>query len=876
MIFHPSIEKMSRYLDGELSPRQSSRFEAHLQKCPACQANTRFLKSAGELHRPDEKRLDAVTENVMSRLAERQWSSEAPVVGQIHSVSGIVLLRCGPAEEGIEAFPGCALREGDRLEPIHGASAVVEWAAGGRLRVKEVVDLGPGAEALPARNQRAPKAWSPRKRRLALIGATTAVGAVLAVSIHLPNVQEAITRDRVVRARVDQRSVASALEGLYVDNSTYSVARTVNSATVNSPVTVVQKTPAASAEAAYVTDLSKAPPILSTDGSRFAEPITGPPQRHSLDGLKALGDLSSGAAVASSSGKTPRWKGRAVRIEGKGETGAAGDVIIADGRSASAPTVDGNYFVHVRDLGTKELIADGSSWERKQFGPYTYDPTNGTTSCGDVWRVKVGSPPEDVHRRQTGAFITEAYDRIVDNPFLDVRENPLSTFSIDVDTASYANVRRFLNQGRRPPKGAVRIEEFINYFTYDYPAPEGDEPFSVNVEINDCPWNDAHRLARIGLKGKEIPWDDRPASNLVFLLDVSGSMKPANKLPLVKESMKLLVKNLTENDSVAIVVYAGASGLVLPPTSCDDRRAVLESLDRLKSGGSTNGGQGIELAYKMAADGFIKGGVNRVILATDGDFNVGVTDQGALTRLIEEKAKTGVFLSVLGFGEGNLKDSTMEKLADKGNGNYAYIDTLAEGRKALVEQISGTLIAIAKDVKIQVEFNPAEVAAYRLIGYANRLLAKEDFNDDTKDAGEIGAGHSVTALYEIVPAGQEAPTPGVDPLKYQKPKALTDASDSGEDLTVKLRYKAPDGEKSKLLEFPVKDNGAGLDKASTDFRFAAAAASFGMVLRDSPHKGDATLKSVRRLAKKGKGADPHGYRKEFLALVEKTREILGE
>ena len=376
-----------------------------------------------------------------------------------------------------------------------------------------------------------------------------------------------------------------------------------------------------------------------------------------------------------------------------------------------------------------------------------------------------------VAKRSNGDFNTARYGNIEENPFLAAASNPLSTFSIDVDTASYSNVRRFIENGSLPPKDAVRIEEMINYFSYDYPQPNDNLPFSVNLDAASCPWAPAHRLVRIGLKGREMPNEKRPASNLVFLLDVSGSMMPANRLPLVKQAMRLLVEKLGENDRVAIVVYSGASGLALPSTTGDHKEQILSALENLEAGGSTNGAQGIDLAYQTAAEHFIKGGVNRVILATDGDFNVGTTSEGDLIRLIQEKAKGGVFLSVLGVGDDNLNDSMMQKLADKGNGNYAYLDSLEEARKVLVQQINGTLVTIAKDVKIQVEFNPARVASYRLIGYEKRILRKEDFNNDKIDAGEIGAGHTVTALYEVVPAGAEpnpaASVPPVDPLKYQ-------------------------------------------------------------------------------------------------------------
>jgi len=507
-------------------------------------------------------------------------------------------------------------------------------------------------------------------------------------------------------------------------------------------------------------------------------------------------------------------------------------------------------------IGDKTL--GGLQREKAEYGRYF---------AGVELRRDAYGIPDDPNLVYWPGHNTEAYDRIFENPFLAVAQNPLSTFSIDVDTASYSNMRRFISHESLPPKDAVRIEEMINYFTYDYDPPEGDEPFSANVEIATCPWNADHRLVRIGLKGWEIADEERPASNLVFLLDVSGSMTPVNKLPLLKKAMRLLVEKLNENDSVAIVVYAGASGLVLPSTSCDNKEAVLEALDRLQSGGSTNGGEGIQLAYDIAVQNFIEGGVNRVILATDGDFNVGITNQGDLIRLIEEKAKSGVFLSVLGFGMGNYKDSNLEKLADKGNGNYAYIDTINEARKVLVEEMGGTLVTIAKDVKIQVEFNPAEVNAYRLIGYENRIMRAEDFNDDTKDAGEIGAGHTVTALYEVVPAGTTVDVPDVDPLKYQQSTELTGAAASGQMLTLKLRYKEPDGDTSKLLVFEIVDDGAEISDASTDFRFAAGVAAFGMILRDSQYKGTATYDTVVALAEDGLGDDEHGYRAEFIDLV---------
>jgi Ca-activated chloride channel family protein len=543
------------------------------------------------------------------------------------------------------------------------------------------------------------------------------------------------------------------------------------------------------------------------------------------------------------------------------------------GNATSLGVVQERLKVNAR---TKSRLSDATGGDTF-WGPYD---GGGMGSVGDVrlppntgnW---FDSAPPGV-RQNSAEFVTEGYDSLTENEFLASKENPLSTFSIDVDTASYSNIRRFLTQGSLPPKGAVRIEEMVNYFSYAYAQPKGEDPFAVHLEVAECPWNSKHRLARIGIKGREIAPAKRPAGNFVFLIDVSGSMDCPNKLPLLRRAFKLLVEQLNEKDRIAIAVYAGSSGLVLPSTSCKDKPKILEAIDRLQAGGCTNGGEGIQLAYKIATANFIKGGVNRVILATDGDFNVGTTDQDALVRLIEEKAKSGVFLSVLGFGMGNLKDTTMVKLADKGNGNYGYIDNFNEARKLFVEQLNGTLVTIAKDVKIQVEFNPARVGAYRLVGYEKRMLKKEDFNDDKKDAGEIGAGHTITAFYEIVPAGEKIDLPGVDPLKYQRTVKPAEENASDEMLTVKLRYKQPDGDKSKLLEFPVKDDGRRYAQASEDFKFAASVATFGMILRDSKFKGNASYDAVLELADESKGVDKDGYRAEFITLVRTAKSLAGK
>jgi Ca-activated chloride channel family protein len=461
-------------------------------------------------------------------------------------------------------------------------------------------------------------------------------------------------------------------------------------------------------------------------------------------------------------------------------------------------------------------------------------------------------------------FNTETYDAIEENGLKRVANAPLSTFSIDVDTASYANVRRFISDGTMPPAGAVRIEELVNYFRFQYPQPKNGEPFSITTELSECPWEPRHRLALIGIQGRQLEEREPSPRNLVFLLDVSGSMTDADKLPLVRNAMRMLVDVLRPRDRVAIVVYAGSSGLVLPSTPGTQKEAILGAIARLEAGGSTNGASGIRLAYQVARQNFIRGGVNRVILATDGDFNVGVTNQDELVRLIEEERASGVFLSVLGVGTGNLKDSTMEKLADKGNGNYAYLDSLHEARKVLVNEAGGTLDTIAKDVKIQIEFNPNIVSAYRLIGYENRLLKDEDFNDDRKDAGEIGAGHSVTALYEIVPVGVETDAPSVDPLRYQQRAQPTRAADSAELATVKVRYKAPDGDTSRLLTTVLRNRPQAM---SANLGFGSAVAEFGMLLRNSSYRGRASFPALIARAREFRGTDSEGYRAEFIRLA---------
>ena len=468
---------------------------------------------------------------------------------------------------------------------------------------------------------------------------------------------------------------------------------------------------------------------------------------------------------------------------------------------------------------------------------------------------------------------TEEYDRIQENGFKSVADTPLSTFSIDVDPASYSNMRRFINRGELPPADAIRTEELVNYFSYDYPKPTGNDPVKITVEAGTCTWNTAHRLVRIGLKAKEIPTEQLPASNLVFLIDISGSMWGANRLDLVKSSLKLLVNNLRNKDKVAIVTYAGSAGVKLEATSGGDKQKIREAIDELTAGGSTAGGAGIHLAYQIAKKNFISDGNNRIILCSDGDFNVGVSSAEGLEQLIEKERKSGVHLTVLGYGMGNYKDKKIQVLAEKGNGNHAYIDNLQEANRVLVGEFGATLHTVAKDVKLQVEFNPSQVQAYRLIGYESRLLKDEDFNNDAKDAGDMGAGHTVTAFYEVIPAGVKNEYVGkVDDLKYQKKEKMTlKPTGSDELLTVKLRYKAPDKDVSRKMELPFVDNKG--DSVSSDFRFASAVAMFGQLLRDSDFKGTADYDKVIKLAKQGVNNDERGYRREFIRLVEAAKGL---
>ena len=568
------------------------------------------------------------------------------------------------------------------------------------------------------------------------------------------------------------------------------------------------------------------------------------------------------------------------------------NVLLKGTTAGTATDAQGKYTIRVPATGgtlvfsfvgfvSKEIRVGKETVINVQLSEEVKQLNEVVTGYGKVQRrMKSDSAPSDARALQGVApgisysysvaeeVNTEDYQGLEENIFHGADQKPLSTFSIDVDAASYSNLRRFINAGERPPKDAVRIEEMINYFDYDYKEPKNGDPFNVYTEIAQAPWNEKHQLVHIGLQGKRIPVENLPASNLVFLIDVSGSMNQPNKLPLVKKSFQMLVDQLRPKDHVAMVVYAGAAGVVLEPTPGDDRRKILAAIDQLQAGGSTAGGAGLRLAYSLAGEHFKQNGNNRVILATDGDFNVGESSNKAMETLIEEKRKEGVYLTVLGYGMGNLKDSKMELLADKGNGNYAYIDNINEARKVLVNEFGGTLFTIATDVKLQVEFNPARVQAYRLIGYENRKLNDEDFNNDRKDAGDLGSGHTVTALYEIIPAGVKSEFYSIDQLKYQPGKSTALSSNSKDWLTVKLRYKRPGESKSSLLEHVVTGNPVTANQTSNDFRWSASVAAFGMMLTQSQYLADGwDAGHVVALAQGARGQDMEGYRSEFINLV---------
>ncbi len=594
--------------------------------------------------------------------------------------------------------------------------------------------------------------------------------------------------------------------------------------------------------------------------------------------IVVLALLTAMMSVAPASAKPVTVKGKVTAKE-DGSVIIGCSVLIKGTRNGTLTDTDGKYAISANTGDTLVFSYIGCITQEKTVKSaklnVVLQESPEALKESMVTGYTVGESVEDVSSEEIRIMYvpvrqelpSEEYNEIVENGFMKVKDTPLSTFSIDVDAAAYGNMRRYLNKGQLPPADAVRTEELINYFSYDYAKPTGDAPVKITTEVGACPWNPVHRLVRIGLKAKEIPTENLPVSNLVFLIDVSGSMYGAERLDLVKSSLKLLVNNLRDKDRVAIVVYSGAAGERLPSTSGSDKQKIKDAIDELEAGGSTAGGAGIELAYKIARKNFVPGGNNRIILCTDGDFNVGISSGKALEKLIEKERKTGVFLTVLGYGMGNYKDGKMQVLAEKGNGNHAYIDNLQEANRVLVNEFGATMHTVAKDVKLQVEFNPAQVQAYRLIGYESRLLQDEDFNNDAKDAGEMGAGHTVTAFYEVIPAGVESDYAGkVDELKYQKPEKTVPVSLSKELLTVKLRYKQPDGDSSKRIEITLADDKA--NKVSVDFHFASAVAMFGQLLRDSDYKGTSTYDKIISLAKTGLGKDAKGYKREFIRLVE--------
>ena len=549
-------------------------------------------------------------------------------------------------------------------------------------------------------------------------------------------------------------------------------------------------------------------------------------------------------------------------------------------QSRSDMTESVSSAVAGRVAGVAISRADKRGTKAKRMAPVRGVVVSADEVAANGWSGEPASAATLPAREEAGAGDT--YAHVKENAFFATKNTPLSTFALDVDNASYTNIRRFLNEGQLPPRDAVRVEEMLNYFRYDYAAPPATspDPVRISTELAACPWNPAHQLARIGIQARKVETAKLPPANLVFLVDVSGSMDEPDRLPLVQAGLKLLVRQLRPQDHVALVAYAGAAGLVLPPTPGSQPQVILDAIDRLQAGGSTAGGAGLRLAYSTAKQSFNKEGNNRVILATDGDFNVGESSDAAMEQLIVDQRESGVFLTVLGCGRGNLRDARMETLADKGNGNYAYLDNLDEAGRVLVAQFGGTLFTVAKDVKLQVEFNPARVANYRLVGYENRMLAAEDFNNDRKDAGELGAGHTVTALYEIVPV--DGPQPLIDNLKYEQPqtaenvaRSLTRATTTGEVLTVKLRYKEPQGSSSKLLALALTGPPTPIEKASPDFRFAAAVAQFGMLLRQSEQRGTATWAATEQLANGARGADTDGYRAELVRLVRLAAGLSG-
>lgn len=829
---------ISAYLDGEVTPEEKDLVENHLASCESCQKDyVEFQKVSSSLKRwPKERLSPDVQLDIKGRLAQTkeknmnkrelsiQWASVASVV-MVMAVSAFGMYYYGQvqlakgfdARERLIAYKNAALSStAPRYEVYHGPAnytvpSPVEESSSEDL--KKSADIGD----------------------LALLKTR---GGGETVTTELLGSEAGGKDSSSISKQVFSGEFAKAQKG---DEA------------------VAQNRLRDGSNGAGYGMLSAAAPMILAEKKNFADVYDSresePAKAKAVDKLAMIGSVSSNEGTA---GYGYGQVVSSLSISGDRrakEELARGDVMAgAIGGNFRQSEMDSNMPVQTRGVASPAYYPEQ---EQMIYPPRPYPPV------AKVYNYPV--EPSD----------SESYDRIYETGFRNALQEPHSTFSIDVDTASYSNVRRFLNQGQMPPADAVRIEEMINYFTYDYPEPAWGQPFSVNAEVAPCPWNPSHRLALVGIQGKRLNKMTMPPSNLVFLIDVSGSMNDANKLPLLQQAFRMMTEQLESKDKVSIVVYAGAAGLVLDATPGNYKQQIIDAIDRLRAGGSTAGGAGIQLAYQMARANFIKGGNNRVILATDGDFNVGVANDDELTRMIEDYRNQGVYLTVLGFGIGNYKDSKMEKLADKGNGNYFYIDTTQEARKVLVNELGSNLFTIAKDVKIQVEFNPATVQSYRLVGYENRMLNKEDFRDDTKDAGELGAGHTVTALYEIIPSGEyRFETGGAEPLIYQReaPKVSRPMFQSSDLMTVQLRYKEPDANVSKLIRKAVGRGEMKNQSRSDNMMFASAVAEFGLLLRNSSYRGVATFDHVISTARAAK-PDQFGYRAEFVDLVERAKAL---
>jgi len=835
MKLSPDSPELTAYVLGELPPGQRAAVEAALAESPELAAEVRQLSLAAEMVREHLAAEPAVRLGTGQRLAVLRPPEAVPEarMSLIAKLAGFFVRSSSARSPGFSRQRVSQPDERKNLQRMPDAAA--QPPEGGT----------PNREAPHRRRVRAPWIW----------GTATAALAALALTLTLWPQRRAIEED-FATLRYQHQRTAGAPAGAVKSEEPLSRSQ----APVEAPQSPAVTPPA--------------PATANLVEERLSLAKTPPPQ--SVPQLQTLLESRSSNKASTGTAYFYRMDPDLGRRYGLG----LGLLPQADGLSAANAPTQGEEPASGPVTWTPELKdASRLSDQAVSLNEAELPALRGRLMLGREFQMFRGIGG-DALAESPG---TESYAPIADNPFKSPTIAPLSTFGLDVDTASYANVRRFLREGSLPPPDAVRLEELINYFRYDYPPARGDHPLAAAVEIAECPWKEGHKLVRVAVQARSVDRAERPRANLVFLLDVSGSMEPENKLPLVKRSLRLLLDRLTERDSVGIVTYAGESRVALEPTAASEsgRRRIAEILETLRAGSGTAGSAGIQAAYALATNQFIPGGVNRVLLCTDGDFNIGITDPAELHRLIEERAKSGVFLSVLGYGMGNTKDSTMELLADRGNGNYAYVDSFAEARKVLGEQLEGTLVTVAKDVKVQVEFNPARVRSYRLLGYENRALRDRDFNDDTKDAGEVGAGHQVTVLYEIEPAVPNLA--GTDPLRYQGQGAETSDTPptnlkrghEDELLLLKIRYKTPEGSQSRLMEQPVKEVIRDFDQASADFRFSAAVAGYGMLLRQSPHRGDLTWDRVLRIAEQGLGKDREGYRAEFVDLARKAQTLSG-